>query len=83
MKELFTVGFILLAPAVGNTSNEQAAINNASIACYKQSGIEDMVNKYTEDQLRHMPTTVKTVAGNAFLIAKSVQEKKVTYKWSF
>lgn len=83
MKNLLLITFIILAPATGHTAGEQAALQNATIAAFKQSGLEDIINKYTDQQLKHVPKEVKDVVGNVFLIAKCIQEKQIAYKWGF
>lgn len=75
--------FMLTAPATGAAGDEGEAYRSAALASYKQSGLETMVDSYVQRQLKHVPQTVQDVAANTFLVAKTIQERKITYKWSF
>lgn len=83
MKELFIGIFIMTAPMTSNAGNEQDAYHAAAEASYKESGLEDMVNHYVEKQLKHVPEVVKTTVGDVFLVGKTIQERRLSYTWSF
>lgn len=83
MRELMVMAFILSAPATSTAGNEGDAYHAVAEASYKQSGLENMVNKYLEHQLKFVPKELQTVVGNSFLIGKMIQERKATYTWTY
>ncbi len=80
MKDFLVLGFIITASIKGNTSDEQAAFRNASRAFYKQSHLEADVNRIVK---KEVPRDLQIVAGNTFIIIKTLQEKRLTITWSF
>lgn len=83
MKELMLLSFILSAPATGAGGDEGEAYRHVAEASYKASGLEAEVNRIVEAELRNVPDSVKRTVSNVFLVAKTIQERKVSYTWSF
>jgi hypothetical protein len=87
MKELMLFGFILTAPGTLNAQASQAeqdAYRYSAHAFYKQSGLELEVQKSVDNFInREVPAPLKSLAGNAFLVAKTIQERKLNYIWTF
>lgn len=83
MKNLLTVTFILTAAAQSNSAEEQEALRHAALASYKQSGMEVMVDTYVQDKLKRVPDTIKLAVSNTYLLVKTIQDRKVTYTWTF
>jgi hypothetical protein len=80
MKEFLMFAFIITASIEGHGADERAALRNAARAFYKQSGTEADVNAFVK---KEVPKELQTIAGNAFLIAKTIQDKRLTVTWSF
>lgn len=83
MKELFIYTFILTAPATSLAGNEGDAYRAVAEASYKQSGLENEINKVIELQLRHVPKEIQKVASNSYLVGKMIVERKASYTWTF
>jgi len=83
MKDLMVMAFILSAPATSTAGIEGDCYHALAEASYKQSGIEKNVNRYIEHQLKFVPKEAQTIVGNSFLIAKMIQEGKVSYTWIY
>lgn len=80
MKDLMILGFVLTAPITSNAQPEQEAYRYAAEAFYQQSELDKAVDKFVQ---KNVPQTLQVAASNAFLIAKTIQEKKVTYSVTF
>ena len=83
MKELFVLAFILSAPSTSTAGMEGDAYSAIMNASYKQSGLENIVNDYTQHELKKVPKEIQVVAGNIYLVGKVIQERKVSVNWSF
>ena len=80
MKELLVFGFFVTTALSANATPEQEALQNASVAFYKQSGLEAAV----QYQIDHkVSDDVKKVTGNVFFIAKVIKERQISYGWTF
>lgn len=82
MKELMLFGFIVTGSMTAQASSdqEQQALQNASIAFYKQSGLEAAV-QYKIDH--DVSEDTKQIVGNAFLLAKIIKERRIEYGFTF
>lgn len=80
MKELLLFGFIVTSALSSEARPEQEALQNASIALYKQSGLEEVIQNTID---RQIPDDVKLIAGNILMITKTIKEQKISYAWSF
>ena len=75
--------FIVTAPMTASADMEQDAYRHVALASYKQSGAEQVVERYVEKQLKKVPEPIKATVSNTYLIVKTIQDRKVTYTWSF
>lgn len=80
MKELMVLGFLLTAPMTSNAESEREAYRYAAEAFYQQSELDKAVDAFVQ---KKVPKKLQIVSSHAFLIAKSIQEKKVTYSFTF
>lgn len=80
MKELLLIGFVLTSTVEGHTADEKVALRTAARAFYKQSEAEKHFNEMVK---KEVPKPVQTVAGNIFIIAKTIQDRRLTLTWSF
>jgi hypothetical protein len=64
-----------------------SAIKAASQAAFIQSGMKDMTDetlgRYERKYREITPEKVQTVLGWSVWVAKTVQDGKITYRWSF
>jgi ribosomal protein S3AE len=63
-----------------NREAEEEALRKGFEAAYKQSGVEENINKFVE---REVPKKYKEFAGQIAPIAKIFVNKEVGYKWEF
>lgn len=82
MKDLMLFGLIVTgcASAQASSDQEQQALQNASIAFYKQSGLEAAI-QYKIDQ--DVSEDTKQIVGNVFLVAKIIKERRIEYGFTF
>lgn len=80
MKELMILGFLLTAPMTSNAESEREAYRYAAEAFYQQSGLDKDVQRLVDAKV---PKELQVLSGNVLLVAKSIQEKKVTYSFTF
>ena len=83
MREVFLITFFMTAPASGGNSNEHDAYHSTALASYKASGLESDVDRFVQKELKNVPKNIQTIASNIFLVGKTIQERKITYEWSF
>lgn len=80
---LFALSLLLTTSALGYDNNQDAesdAVKAIVTATYKQTGIEDNVNKYIND---HVPKKYKDFTGNIVVVVKTAVSQKVEYNWTF
>jgi len=88
LKALLTLSILIISllstQSYATPADEQEAINKAKEAFLAQSGIEkavtDKANYYKD---KYISKEVQTYAGNAALIVKIIQDKYISYKWTF
>lgn len=80
MRELMLLGFIITAPLSSNAGQEGTAYRYAAEAFYQQSGLDTYVRREVE---KRIPEEVRAVSGNVFLVAKTIQERKLVYSWTY
>ena len=87
LNTLLVVGFFATSTASLNahaTDAEQRAYQQASLAFYKQSGLETEVEKaFNKYKDHYIPKPVQYYLTNTAMLIKAVTEQKVTYTWSF
>lgn len=71
---------LVFLPTISSAGNEKEAIEKASLAAYKQSGIEDSVNKFVD---LWTPKIIKEYGGNLMFIKQAAIDKQISYKWEF
>lgn len=81
MKILFTLFLLLSCTAAADKGNEEDAKKAILSAFYKQSGIEDNVNRFIENKI--IPPEHKEMLGRVSIIVKTVVTQKVEATWSF
>lgn len=80
------VGFMLTSTASlsANAGSERDALNNATLAFYKQSGLEDQVSRsFDQYKDKLVPKPMQYYLANGAALTQAVVERKVTYTWSF
>lgn len=80
MNQLMIIGFIVTTTFSANATPEQDALQNASTAFYKQSGLENMVQYQIDHKISD---DVKKIGGRVLIVAKVIKEQKVIVGWTF
>lgn len=80
MKELMVMGFLFTAPMTSSAAQEQEAYRYAAEAFYQQSELDKAVQIVVN---KHIPKQLQVLSSNAFLVAKTIQERKVVYSITF
>lgn len=64
--------------AINNKQHD--AYNNASIALYKQSGIEKNIQNYVDN---HTTSELRSYTGKTVFVIRSITEQKITFEMTF
>lgn len=80
MKELMVLGFFLTAPMTSSAAQEQDAYRYAAEAFYQQSDMDKAVQAFVK---KNVSKELQIMSGNVFLVAKTIQEKRLTYSVTF
>ena len=64
-------------------SNYDEAGHKAAEAAYKQTGLEENVNKFIDKQKDKMPNEFKTIGGILYPVIKTITTQRVEVKYEF
>ncbi len=71
---------VFLLPTTSSAGDEKEAIEKASLAAYKQTGIEDNVNKLVD---KLTPKVIKEYGGSLLIVKQIAVDRQISYKWEF
>lgn len=83
---LLTLGLVFssLAGLESKTDNIKDACNNASLAFYKQSGLERDIDKSLKElNYKHIPKPFQYYLVNTWMMVQFINERKIMYTWEF
>jgi hypothetical protein len=73
----------LLFPSISLADQYGGALDAVQQATLKQTGLENMLNNYSQEQLKHIPKSLQTIGGNLFIIGKIIHDRHAEIKWEF
>lgn len=80
-KMILTLLLLVSLPTISKAEgNEQEAVRKAGEAAYKQTGMEEMVNKFMD---KWTPELVKEYGGSLMFIKAAAVDKQISWKWEF
>jgi hypothetical protein len=82
MKVLIIILVLFLVPKV-HADAASDAMSHATDAAMKQSGLQKMLDDYSQKQLKNVPKELQLVVGNTALIVKIIQDHKISHTWEF
>ena len=71
--------FVLLT-LVGKADAKQEALDHIAVAAYKQTGLEDMLNKFVNDRV---PAEIRQKFEKVSPIISAIATKRLDLKWNF
>jgi len=71
---------LVFLATTSKAGDEKEAIQKASEAAYKQSGMEDIVNKFMD---KWTPELLKKYGGQLMFVKQAAIDQQISWKWEF